>query len=68
MRLLIPILTRQIPRWEHFGAPIPFAVGEGVEIDVEEGSDLLYVVSVHLSLFLVPNASSPYYSCFIGLF
>jgi len=68
MRLLIPILTGQIPRWQYLGPPIPFAVAEGVEVDVEEGSDLLYGVSVHLSPALVPNASSPYYSCFIGLF
>jgi hypothetical protein len=39
MRLLIPILTRQIPRWRNLVASIQFPVSKGVEIDVEESAD-----------------------------
>jgi hypothetical protein len=39
MRLLIPILTRQIPRWRNLVASIQLPVSKGVEIDVEESAD-----------------------------
>jgi len=41
MRVLIPILTGQIPRWQNLVASIQFAVGQGVEIDIEESPNLL---------------------------
>ena len=41
-RLLVPILPGQVPRWQRLVATIPFTVGKGVEVNIEERSDLSY--------------------------
>ncbi len=46
MLLLVPELARQIPRWQSLVASIPFSVGKGVEIDIEESPNLLSAISM----------------------
>jgi hypothetical protein len=47
MCFLIPILPRQIACWLNFVPSIQFAVGEGVEIDIEESTNLFPSFSFH---------------------